>query len=295
VPSWYVAQIDFWIGDLQVDLGDIAAGLTLMETSAPELSRALVSTRDKTQLTRTLGWALMYAGKHESADHWLREGLRITVAAGRGTHPYTAGSYMSVAKNLVMMGKLNDAEKVLDEAPIFPAIRDEGTGAGNRYNDMLTHQRADVLLARGDASGSLSLLLAHAPNPDADKIDHAGYRKQLGEALCAAGRHREGLATLEQGVEEWFRAFPEMVESDPLQAMERAIAGQCALKLGDRRKAAGYATLARAAFTAQPEVSPYYKAPLIKLEAALGIKPARVTTSQGDRSPNRSAATSSSR
>jgi hypothetical protein len=51
-----------------------------------------------------------------------------------------------------------------------------------------------------------------------------------------------------------------------------AVTGLCALELGDRATAIKHANQARAAFTAQPGVSPYYKAPLFKLERALGLR-----------------------
>lgn len=58
----------------------------------------------------------------------------------------------------------------------------------------------------------------------------------------------------------------------PWNARRRAVAGLCAFVARDRSAALRYAADARAAFTAQPGVSPYYKAPLFKLERALGLK-----------------------
>jgi hypothetical protein len=61
-------------------------------------------------------------------------------------------------------------------------------------------------------------------------------------------------------------------QSSPQRAYLRARAGLCAIAAGDRAAARSLAAQARAAFTAQPGVSPYYKAPLIKLERALGLR-----------------------
>lgn len=49
----------------------------------------------------------------------------------------------------------------------------------------------------------------------------------------------------------------------------RALTSLCALKTGDRKRAVDLSELARRAFTEQPGVSPYYKAPLVKLEQSL--------------------------
>ena len=52
----------------------------------------------------------------------------------------------------------------------------------------------------------------------------------------------------------------------------RSMAGQCALGMGDGAGAISLARQARQAFTIQPAISPYYKAPLIQLERKLGLK-----------------------
>ena len=55
----------------------------------------------------------------------------------------------------------------------------------------------------------------------------------------------------------------------PHVAHWRAVTGLCALDAGNRRRAMELAELARQAFTQQPGVSPYYKAPLLTLEKRL--------------------------
>jgi hypothetical protein len=49
----------------------------------------------------------------------------------------------------------------------------------------------------------------------------------------------------------------------------RSIEGLCAAKIGLMKKAAELAALSRVAFERQPGVSPYFKAPLQKLERVL--------------------------
>jgi hypothetical protein len=52
----------------------------------------------------------------------------------------------------------------------------------------------------------------------------------------------------------------------------RAVAGLCALSLGDRKRAEEFANEARRAFDAQPNVSPYFKESLTLLEKQLNPK-----------------------
>ena len=60
--------------------------------------------------------------------------------------------------------------------------------------------------------------------------------------------------------------------SSPHVARIHAVAGLCALSLGNRKQAEDLAALARRAFIAQPRVSPYFKEPLKRLEQQLGTK-----------------------
>jgi hypothetical protein len=58
----------------------------------------------------------------------------------------------------------------------------------------------------------------------------------------------------------------------PWVARARAVAGLCALALGNRKEAETFASEARRAFVAQPNVSPYFKEPLKRLDKQLGVK-----------------------
>ena len=55
----------------------------------------------------------------------------------------------------------------------------------------------------------------------------------------------------------------------PRVAHWRAVTGLCALDAGNQQRAMQLAESARQAFTRQPGVSPYYKAPLLALENRL--------------------------
>ena len=90
----------------------------------------------------------------------------------------------------------------------------------------------------------------------------------LAEVQCKSGSPTQGLQTLEAKI----RANEGMAfAQSPILAYWRAQAGQCALLTGRRDRARAFAARARAAFIAQPGVSPYYKAPLARLEHALGL------------------------
>jgi hypothetical protein len=96
-----------------------------------------------------------------------------------------------------------------------------------------------------------------------------GEAQLRGEALCSLQRHQEGLRWLRVEVEhrqKWVSA------NEPVLARNRAVAGLCSWAGGNWTEARRFASQARAAFTAQPGVSPYYKAPLVKLERALGLR-----------------------
>jgi hypothetical protein len=58
----------------------------------------------------------------------------------------------------------------------------------------------------------------------------------------------------------------------PWLARTRAVAGLCLLAQGKRKLAEELADASRRAFIAQPNVSPYFKEPLKRLENQLGRK-----------------------
>ena len=61
--------------------------------------------------------------------------------------------------------------------------------------------------------------------------------------------------------------------TDPGLARARAVTGLCALSSGQRPRAETLAAQARQAFAVQPDVSPYFKAPLKELDRRLGGAP----------------------
>lgn len=61
---------------------------------------------------------------------------------------------------------------------------------------------------------------------------------------------------------------------EPELARARAVAGLCAFSNQQYELAHRLAALARAAFRAQPDVSPYFKEPSLKLDKQLGFREA---------------------
>jgi len=132
------------------------------------------------------------------------------------------------------------------------------------FAEALPIARARVKLDRGDPAAALALL----PPDRGDMEDFTSEDRRLlrGEALCALGRSREGLPLMETHTQKLAE------DSSALHsglARWRATTGLCALDAGDHRRAVELAELARQAFTQQPGVSPYYKAPLLALEKRL--------------------------
>ncbi len=265
VPTWFLAQDDFMLSSMKIESGEISRALPDLIAAGKVLDVVLKGPADRYVLAGSLGNALMYAGDHAQADRWYREELQMVVQMRALQHPYTATTYHHIAENLMMQGRFAQAEQVLDGAPHFDPIR--GYGDDNqRYNRFLTETRAQILLAKGDARGALALVEGDPPQTDVPAGDDGFDRTRmlLGELLCANGQPEKGLPMLQRWLSEDERS--EMSPDAPWLARLRAVTGACALQTGDRSLAQHLGALARKTFDAQPGVSEYYKAPLVKLE-----------------------------
>jgi tetratricopeptide (TPR) repeat protein len=269
IPEWWLPRIDFWLGSIKARQGDIAHALPLMDANAALLRATLQSPWQRFSLAAWLGLALSDAGQHDRAGSLLREMQEARGEAGGSGHPYAAEDYALIAQNLLKQGRHREAEAVLDGAPSFPPINGEG-GHPDRYKRMLLWTRAQVRLASSDSAAALALLKDHVPGIDELAQDRTIHGELLGEALCSSGKQSEGLVVLKRNLVERERA--DSYPYAPWLARLRAVVGRCVLDSGDREAARRYAALARAAFTEQPGVSPYYKAPLFKLERSLGLQ-----------------------
>jgi serine/threonine-protein kinase len=269
IPEWFIPQIDFWHGSILAAYGDIAAALPLLEATESMLIKHAAGPYFRFEIAALTGDVYMMAGRHDLASDRLREALEQRRLAGRGKQPYAVFDYTNLARNLRMQGQFDTALKVLDQAPVFEAIRGEGTRNPNRYARFLEWERAAVLLDRGDFAQALRRLQATAPSADEYDEDIRIFQSQVGEALCANGQ-ASGLDLILR-VQAHDAARRLKHPNSPDGARMLAVAGSCALKAGRRDEALQLSSQARATFTAQPGVSPYFKQPLYKLERALGL------------------------
>ena len=99
--------------------------------------------------------------------------------------------------------------------------------------------------------------------------DRERVLQDRGELRCASGDHTSGLVDLTRSIRSQSAVSS---PNHPWVARARAVAGLCALALGNRKEAEAFASEARRAFVAQPRVSPYFEEPLKRLEQQLGSK-----------------------
>jgi tetratricopeptide (TPR) repeat protein len=269
VPEWFIPRIDMRLAAIQMEGGNLAAGLPQYEASYKEALRVLGQDESDREWIQVLGTGLLGVGRHEEADRQFRQALELTKAAGLGLHPYTAWNYKIIALNLRYAGRWDEAEKFLDAAPQFERLRGEGSNGDDR-DKFLIWERAALQLDRGRVKEAVQLLTTHPPE-GSDQDALSAYNGTLGEALCRDHQPRKGLALLKK-VQQTYDAngsFPNSPDYGNLWA----VIGRCAIDAGDRANALAYAAKARAVFAAQPDVAPYLKAPSQQLDRLLGIRP----------------------
>jgi tetratricopeptide (TPR) repeat protein len=273
IPEEIRLRLETWEASVLLAWGNTEMAIPIAERSFPALLKITQSPRERTVLNGDYGYLLMYSGQHERADQSLREGLRLKFQLLGKTHPYAAGAYADVAVNMAMMSRYDEALAFLEAAPRFGAVNDEGTQNADRYNDFIRAAKSQVLVLAGKGKEALA---AFAPNRipknpvGGSEGDDEVSLLEYGEVLCAAGQPVEGLRM--------FRSGLAMVEKDdyyyefyPRWERVRAVAAQCALKAGERKQALIWARHLRAAANAQPHANAFFLAPLLKVEAALGI------------------------
>jgi tetratricopeptide (TPR) repeat protein len=268
VPEWFIPKIDMRLAAIQMEGGNLAAGLPQFEASYKEFLQALGQDDNPREWSQVLGTGLLAVGRHEEADRQFRQALELTKAAGLGLHPYTAWNYKIIALNLRYAGRWDEAEKFLDAAPNFERLRGDGS-TGDDRDKLLVWERAALQLDRGRVKEAVQMLMTHPPEgPDEDAL--SGYNGTLGEALCRDHQASKGMALLKKVQQSYDTngSFPNSPDYGSLWAL----IGRCAFDSGDRTNAVAYAAKARAVFIAQPEVAPYMKAPSLQLDRLLGIR-----------------------
>ena len=263
VPEAIRARIDFAIGSLHLGWGDFERGSELLASSAPVLQAQAEDPNTHGDIATSLAWSAMHRGDHEEADRHLRAAIELDRVAWPDG-PGRVYRYSDLARNLSMQGRFDEAEAVLASAPNVGTVPGQTVGDPMVYAAVVFLARARVKLDRAEPTAALALL----PPDRADIDDYPFEDRRLlrGAALCALGRAREGLPLMETYTE---RAAKESFAYHPGVAHWRAVTGLCALDVGNRPRATELAGLARQAFTRQPGVSPYFKAPLLTLEKRL--------------------------
>ncbi|MDO9075300.1 MAG: protein kinase [Rubrivivax sp.] len=268
LPSLLVAEMEASIGSVHLNWGDVRGAAALIE---PGLALRLKAIRVPLERTSLLGQAAgvaMDSGRHELADERYRARRAARVEAGRERHFLVANDARWIALNASMAGWTDAALQVLDEAP--PAAQISVPGPDPQwYGDTLAEARARVLLNAGRAEAALALLRARAPRLQDSTLAGLPTAPDAlrGEALCLGAGAADGHAALRR-VHAGLDAVPHHPHA-PQVARLRAVLGLCALRLGLREEAGALSGQARAAFAAEPAVSPYYKVPWIALERAL--------------------------
>ncbi len=268
VPSVLVAEAEMALGSLRSDWGDVQGASELIARNQEPLWTGLIDPNERFQLATTLGMHAMDRGDHANAEVWLRERVSARKAAGRKSdHPYAASDYQLQAENALMAGQLDEAEKILRSAPTFEPIRVLKFNP-QRYNDLIKAMLGRVLLAKGDVAGAQAAL----PKRGVEGADGSllgmitDPRGVQGEALCLTGSPKQGTRLLEEVLVGLYDGY---YQHAPQVARLKGVLGLCALRAGERAKAAEMAKQARESFIVQPGVSDFYKAPLLELEAKL--------------------------
>jgi len=268
-PEVFMNRLDFMAGSLRYNWGEIGPGLVMLEASVPKLMAAPHSPENESAWETDLAMARMDAGRHEEAAPGLRKALDFAIQSGWGRHPYTVGAYVFIAMNLRMKGDHEGAAAALAAIPTFDAISGEGGVDPGRYGRFADWERAQLLEDEGKFAQALKLLQAQAPLEGGFEGDLRVYHEALGVALCGVGDPLHGLPYLTRALGE--SAKLDESPNAPWTAMLRAETGICALAAGQSALARDLARQAHAAFSAQPDVSPYFKSPSQRLDRLLGI------------------------
>jgi tetratricopeptide (TPR) repeat protein len=260
-PDVFHKRVQFVRGELLAVWGDVASGWKAMSASVDALLAASDSPNAKYYVAASARDVARNAGDFVSADRFSREVFHDREAMGEKNHPFALSDHYGAAYIESHQGHFEQALALLDQASKLDLIGgDQETTA--RVRRFLDWARARVLFDSGDHDGAARWV---------SRLDAKGYpenRDLLAGLKCHSGQFGAGRREFDVLIAE---AIASRYEHSPWLARLRGLAGLCAVADRDRAAARRLAELARAAFTAQPGVSAAYKAPLFKLESALGI------------------------
>lgn len=263
-----LARLDFHRARLLGLRGHVREAWTLLDRAVPLLLTTTRWPNARYSLINAQGRMALLAGEHARADELTAEALRLRGEMGQARIPFAAVSHSYVVMAGIMTGRFAEAERALDLAPAFPAEASDPV-SGAVYAVLLPWHRARLHLERGELAAAQALA-QRLGRGDEDPTDTDFLSPQAihAEIACASGlaggRAADGLAQLEDLIR---RRTPTVdAELDPTLARYRALAGLCALALGRAAEARRHAAAAAAAFGRQPAVSPWFQAPLQRLQ-----------------------------
>ena len=268
VPALMRAEMDFFRGQIESQYGNVAEAGRWLGAGRALVLQANEAPAPRFRAVGYLAIQAQDAGRHDEADTLQVERHRLRVAMGQERHLYSAYDFVGRAINLVMAGRLDDAARVLETAPHF-----ESAASGAAMPRALAALHFSVARLQFERGRPAAARAAIADVPLAmETNDGVGSSAVLRAQLdCADPRTaRAGWAGLEREIQTFAPVF---YEGAPYIAWLRSLSGLCALSLGDVATATRRAAEARAAFGAQPGVSPFYKAPLARLEQSLRRTP----------------------
>jgi len=268
-PPESIALLDFHWAEVYARAGEYELAKPLVERSAVVLRQATQSVSNEADIVLTLGICAMYLGDQPLADQLLRQALAFRFAAGDADQPGADFVWAQVAINLSLAGRHREAEEFLSQAPKFERL--SGTTLDSQ-SDVIPEILSRVRMDAGDLEGARAVLPEtdkHVSDPEKAVTALDAFLELRGEIECASGERASGLIDLRRSIDfQLAYSGP----NHPVLARTRAIAGLCSLAHGDRKRAEAFADVSRQAFVARPNVSPYFKEPLKRLERQLGRK-----------------------
>jgi tetratricopeptide (TPR) repeat protein len=265
IPAEVLADVEFRTATAHVDWGEYALAKPLLDSSVAALLSSTQNQLKQYFVAAYQGQCAMYVGDHEVADGYMRQAIDLRNRMGQANFPFAAQDWALLALNKSMQGRHREAEDILRSAPIFSDLQGDPLSG---YPQLIRQTLARVRLDAGDIRRAQEAFPAKEPARE-DWIENGSYYQVRGEIRCASGDRSGGLADLTRSI----RSQSEVSSPNhPWVARARAVAGLCALALGNRKEAEAFASEAKRAFVAQPRVSPYFKEPLKRLEQQLGSK-----------------------
>ncbi|RQO63330.1 hypothetical protein DBR47_01945 [Paucibacter sp. KBW04] len=264
-PSLTLANLDYQLGSLLLEGGEMPRAYALLEASAKITQAQVEQAWGRYMIQLNLGQAAAHTGQHALATRLLAQALSQGQAVVGADSPWLADGYVAAAENLRMQARFDEAQALLSRVPPLQAVRgSEHPPQGPAQQIQLAG--AHLALARGEAAQALQLLPAE--DPKSDDLVMQDRRLLRGAALCLNRQPAQGLPLMLAQLE---RVSGELSPLHPGLADWRAKAGLCALAAGQRAQAQSLLSQAREALQSQQGLSPYYGQALAQLQQRLGL------------------------